>query len=199
MKKKKLPEHYRLKPIPGHTYMNPDGTAAPPTTFYLRTSYPKDGGIDIENITVGAGRKHYESEGKLLDFLDKVNIRSYDVAEMDTLHFVLKHRWYTSIESDGKREEYRNPTEYWTKRLTKNTHTEVSHIILHWRTEPLDFKHYDLVTFHDGYTRRTQTWTVADITLGKGNPAWGAPEHQVFIIKLGERVDTHNKNEEKTL
>ena len=26
------------------------------------------------------------------------------------------------------------------------------------------------------------------ITIGKGNPEWGAPNEDVFIIKLGKRI-----------
>lgn len=190
---------YRFKPVPGVDFIDPkDGTPAKAHTCYITATQHKDGTVTTRNHTEGGASGHFDTKHDWLNFLDRAQL-SYIIEELNVLHLVLKHRWYTSIESDGKREEYRNPTEYWTKRLTKNTHTEVSHIILHWRTEPLDFKHYDLVTFHDGYTSRTQTWTVTDITLGKGSPAWGAPEHQVFIIKLGERVDTHNKNEEKTL
>lgn len=189
---------YRFTPCPGVDFIDPkDGKPAKAHTCYLLATKEKDGSVKTHNLTENA-HGQFKTVEEWGDFMNRVQL-SYIVEGLNVLHLVLKHRWYTSIESDGKREEYRNPTEYWTKRLTKNTHTEVSHIILHWRTEPLDFKHYDLVTFHDGYTSRTQTWTVTDITLGKGNPAWGAPEHQVFIIKLGERVDTHNKNEEKTL
>lgn len=199
MRKQRLPEHYRLRPVPEYSYKMPDGTIATPTTYYIRLSYPKDGGIDIKNITVGEGENHYQSEEDLLEFLDMVNIKSYDVAEMSTLHLVLKHRWYHAIEQEGKREEYRNPYEYWAKRLTNNTHGEVAQLVCGYRKEPLDFKHYDLVTFHDGYTSITQTWTVKEITFGKGNPEWGAPNHATFIIKLGERVDAHNNQKEKTL
>lgn len=105
-----------------------------------------------------------------------------------TIHFVLKHKWYHAIEHEGKREEYRNPYEYWTKRLTNNTHADIVHYMMGWSSEEPDFKHYDLVTFHDGYTSITQTWTVTGITFGHGKPEWGAPENKTFIIKLGERV-----------
>lgn len=104
------------------------------------------------------------------------------------LHLVLKHKWYHAIEHEGKREEYRNSTEYWTKRLTNEGHDAVCNILQGWRTRPLDFKHYDLVVFHDGYTSTTQTWTVTGIDFGRGKPEWGAPEYKTFIIKLGERV-----------
>ena len=29
---------------------------------------------------------------------------------------------------------------------------------------------------------------IESITIGKGNPEWGAPDKEVFIIKLGKRI-----------
>lgn len=47
---------------------------------------------------------------------------------------------------------------------------------------------YTHVRFRRGYTNTTMTFKCESITIGKGNPDWGAPEEKVFIIKLGERV-----------
>lgn len=51
-----------------------------------------------------------------------------------------------------------------------------------------EYRHYDAVRLHRGYTNTTMLFKCEGITIGKGNPAWGAPEEEVFIIKLGERV-----------
>jgi hypothetical protein len=49
-------------------------------------------------------------------------------------------------------------------------------------------KHFDYVKFSHGYTKQTMTFEIESITIGKGNPEWGAPTDEVFIIKLGKRV-----------
>lgn len=87
---------------------------------------------------------------------------------MKTLHLVLKAKWYDMIASGEKKEEYRENTSYWMKRIGK----------LH-----------DAVCFHKGYTNTTMTFAVEDIDIGKGKTEWGAPaDRDVFIIKLGERL-----------
>ena len=49
----------------------------------------------------------------------------------------------------------------------------------------LDYTH---VRFRDGYTRRAMLYKIDEITVGRGNPNWGAPtDRDVFIISLGER------------
>ena len=34
-------------------------------------------------------------------------------------------------------------------------------------------------------------------SIGKGNPEWGAPNEDVFIIKLGERIEYENDRLDK--
>lgn len=56
---------------------------------------------------------------------------------------------------------------------------------------PAQFSHLvDLfaVCFSYGYTRRRMTFECKGITIGRGRPEWGAPEHTTFIIKLGKRL-----------
>lgn len=86
----------------------------------------------------------------------------------DTLKLVLKKKWYQMIASGEKPEEYREITDYWGRRLTR---------------------HYDEVTFYLGYAkeRPSMTYEVREITVGTGNPAWGAePGRKYYIIKLGQ-------------
>ena len=78
---------------------------------------------------------------------------------MRILHLVLKRRWYEMIERGEKTEEYREIKPYWTKRIGL----------------------YDAVKFSYGYTKRT-------ISVGKGRKEWGAPDSDVYIIKLGKRI-----------
>ena len=40
-----------------------------------------------------------------------------------------------------------------------------------------------------GDRKRTMTFEIESITIGKGKPEWGAPTEDVFIIKLGKRND----------
>jgi len=80
------------------------------------------------------------------------------------LHLVLKSEWYDMIEGGVKTEEYREIKPYWTKRFRN-----------------FDFTH---VTFHKGYTNETMTFEIRGFEIGKGNEEWGAPDKDVYIIKL---------------
>jgi len=60
-----------------------------------------------------------------------------------TVHLILKHRYYNQINSGEKTVEYRDKTAYWKKRI-------------------LD-KNY--VTFHRGFTNTTMTFEIAFKTL----------------------------------
>lgn len=85
------------------------------------------------------------------------------------LYLPLKKEWYEMIESGVKTEEYREGKMYWCKRLTG--------------------KGYTHIRFSYGYTKRTMTYELERITIGKGRKEWGAPDNDVFIIKLGERIE----------
>lgn len=117
-----------------------------------------------------------------------------------TLHLVLKKKWWDMIESGVKTEEYRDIKQKWVSQIMRCYKT------IDWCRLPLgckdiygnpscscmrkesNFKHYDYVCFHKGYTANTMTFEVESISVGKGNPEWGAPKDDVFIIKLGKRV-----------
>lgn len=120
---------------------------------------------------------------------------------MKTLHLPLKAKWYEMIESLIKPEEYRGITAYWIVRLFRDENGRkitkltanflASNLeILKWWIESgkLVLKPFDFVKFCYGYTKRTMTFEIESITIGKGNPEWGAPTEDVFIIKLGKRV-----------
>lgn len=116
------------------------------------------------------------------------------------LHLALKARWYDMIESGEKTEEYREIKPYWVKRLVWDADYGVP--VLH---EDIEFicsrpkgienlfdagwkpRTYTHVCFRYGYTKRTMLFPIKEITIGRGNPAWGAPEDRdVFIIKLNK-------------
>ena len=87
--------------------------------------------------------------------------------KMRILHLVLKRRWYEMIERGEKTEEYREIKPYWTKRIGL----------------------YDAVKFSYGYTKRTMMFECKTISVGKGRKEWGAPDSDVYIIKLGKRIN----------
>ena len=128
----------------------------------------------------------------------------------NTLHLPLKAKWYEMIESGVKTEEYREIKPYWCDRLlygyplgseywssclsnafkvanereTIST-SECLHHLLVWY---YGLRNYTHVKFSYGYTRRAMTFEIESITIGKGDPEWGAPDKEVFIIKLERRV-----------
>lgn len=116
---------------------------------------------------------------------------------MKTLYFPLKAKWYEMIESLIKPEEYRGITAYWIVRLfryenglkisrdTANFLASNIAILKLWiELGILVFKPFDFAKFSYGYTKRTMTFEIESITIGKGKPEWGAPTEDVFIIKL---------------
>ena len=185
--KRQEKEILRFTPVPGVDFVDPKtGEPAQAHTCYIIVTKYTDGSVRTRNITEKADG-HFETVDDWYDFLNRAQL-SYIIEPMSVLHLVLKHEWYHAIEHKGKREEYRNPYEYWTNRLTNNTHRDVVDLIYGWRKEPLDFKHYDFVVFHDGYTSITQTWKVTGIDFGQGRQKWGAPDNKTFIIKFAERI-----------
>ena len=100
------------------------------------------------------------------------------------------------IESGVKREEYREIKPYWEKRFTKLVPARYR---AQWdecinKRDYSLFRHkviastYKAVKFSFGYTKRTLTFEIDSITIGKGVPEWGAPNEEAFIIKLGNRI-----------
>ena len=105
-----------------------------------------------------------------------------------TLHLSLKKGWYNMIESGIKTEEYREIKDFWCKRLIHDYDErmeEFGAIIF----DEGKFKVYDRVKFSYGYTKRTMTFEIENISVGIGNKEWGALDKPVFIIKLGKRVE----------
>ena len=102
------------------------------------------------------------------------------------LHLPLKKQWYEMIESGVKPEEYREIKPHWNKRFTGYELFWPSHLNGH--NNP-NVKGYTHVRFSYGYTRRTMTFEIDSITVGKGKTEWGAPANEiVYIIKLGKRT-----------
>ena len=104
---------------------------------------------------------------------------------MKTLHLPLKKEWYNMIESGVKTEEYREIKPYWTQRFIGMNQPLFS---FRYGYQQANVKGYTLVKFSYGYTKRTMTFEIKEISIGKGNPEWGAPKEDVFIIKIGNRL-----------
>lgn len=118
----------------------------------------------------------------------------------------MKKEFYNLIESGVKTEEYREIKPYWLKRLFRtidmghNHFEKIDDDCAVFYTKNIDLlktdmqlggfqlKDYTHVKFSYGYTKRTMTFDIKCITIGKGKPEWGAPTEDVFIIKLGNRV-----------
>lgn len=127
---------------------------------------------------------------------------------MKTLHLNLKKKWFDMIASGVKTEEYRDIRAYWTCRLI-SFREETENAIIQELTDDLrndkrrhkdieeclkffevKISNYDTVIFRNGYAKDApkMEFYINEITVGKGNLLWGAPEEDVFIIKLGERI-----------
>ena len=91
---------------------------------------------------------------------------------MKTLKLVLKKKWYDMIASGEKKEEYREITDYWIKRISG--------------------KGYKFVTFYLGYAknRPSMTFEMQTPLIGTGIPQWGADlGKKYFVLRLGRRID----------
>lgn len=132
----------------------------------------------------------------------------------DTLDLVLKHKYYDMIASGEKWEEYRD-TLFWCVRLLNVDRDGYGHFtkaccgdfedmkrnsndscdkftqLLKKSIEDgiFEYRHYDTVRFHRGYTSTSMTFEVKGISIGNGREEWGAEKgKETFIIKLGKRI-----------
>ena len=123
--------------------------------------------------------------------------------EVKILHLPLKAKWFKMQESGEKPEEYREITPYWCKRLLGR---ETALFSYRNNYQSCNVKGYTHVCFRYGYTQRCIIRRIDSITIGRGNPEWGAPtDRDVFIIKHhkedvivdGWKIDqTHKQKEE---
>lgn len=124
---------------------------------------------------------------------------------MQILDLPLIFVWYDMIDIGKKLEEYREIKPYWEKRLLdykslvkyyseNKAELEIKRLLFPHRPViedvcqafPAGFTH---VRFRRGYTKTTMLFEIKSISIGFGNPNWGAPkDRQVFIIKLGNRI-----------
>lgn len=105
--------------------------------------------------------------------------------DVKILHLTLKKEWYDMIERGIKTEEYREVKPYWTKRFLKWEKPTFSHRNGHVSCNDKGYTH---VLLHYGYTSRGMVFELKDIRIGKGRKEWGAPDANVYIISLGQRI-----------
>ena len=128
--------------------------------------------------------------------------------EKKILDLPLKKEWYNMIESGVKTEEYRELKPYWCNRLLYFTTLGVKEywedILRKAKLAVSKFpfltlnktlineygtRNYTHVRFRYGYTKETMLFEIDSISIGKGNKEWGAPDEDVFILKLGKRIE----------
>ena len=107
---------------------------------------------------------------------------------VNTLHLVLKNKWYEMIESGEKTEEYRETKHYWIKRIL-GVSTPSLPVLTSIARQISKQSKFERVCFHRGYTNRTMIFEIKGISVGIGKALWGAPiNKEVIIIKLGSRI-----------
>lgn len=110
-------------------------------------------------------------------------------SECAVLPLVLKGKWFAMISSGVKREEYRDATDYWRRRL------------FNW-DEASATDRAPVVEFRHGYARdaeRVAFWCMGlqtaggmrafAYTEGASHLEWGEPAAPHFVIRLGGRVE----------
>ncbi len=129
-------------------------------------------------------------------------------AAYTAIPLVLKRRWYDMIHSGEKREEYREITPYWIKRLFCNRVYKPLHLFPINSKEAAYFAKdhkalamaiegeyivpkNEAALFYMGYAkdRPSCAFLIQETAVGTGRPEWGAePGKDYFVIKLGERI-----------
>jgi len=123
--------------------------------------------------------------------------------------------WFDLIRTGEKKEEYRDVKDSYCRRFligkrelefqsweemmgdmrnfTKNPrHESMAELFEYF---DISFKDFKVLHLTNGYSyERPQLWAhIESITIGRGNPEWGAPvDRDVFIIKLGAVFHTKN-------
>lgn len=114
---------------------------------------------------------------------------------MKVLHLHNNWKWYDKIDQGEKLEEYRDlkwlvtVCKYGFQGMTRREFTPEFR-----QRVPTDYTH---VCIWKGYTKENMLFTIDKITIGIGNPEWGAPDYDVLIIKLKERVGIYTKTNPK--
>ena len=123
---------------------------------------------------------------------------------MKTIGLVLKAEWYDMIASGEKREEYREIKPYWCRKIMMQRGFKCPNKFSYGFSQS-SFPQFmcrrtgtaciqpnssglSHVRVRRGYTTEAMMFKVGSVIIGKGKTEWGAPDYDVFIIRLGERV-----------
>ena len=105
---------------------------------------------------------------------------------MKTLHLNLKRGWFDLILSGEKKEEYRDLTEYWEKRLVDNS--------CFLSDQCAEWKDFESITFSNGYSKKRDQFEIEliDIEIGVGLAEWGAKKgKEYFVLELGNIINSN--------
>lgn len=102
------------------------------------------------------------------------------------LNLTLKKKWFDMIESGEKKEEYREPKDYWKTRLLHYTYGSDTPYL----TKEM-IMHYDIVIARNGYSASAPKlmWINEGLKLHKPNPKWCEPsdaDKVLFALQIGK-------------
>jgi hypothetical protein len=126
---------------------------------------------------------------------------------MKKAFFIVKRQWFDMIKSGEKKEEYREITEYWVRRLIcfhdemeaseideftcdlknlntpQKRHNDLVELFAYFNAS---FKEFSSVTFSNGYnTDNRLDFPFIGIGIATGKTEWGAePEKYYFVISF---------------
>lgn len=121
---------------------------------------------------------------------------------MKTLHLNLHKKWFDMILSGEKKEEYREVTSYWKKRLQKMCSNcdgwcndgsckcggYYDQKLSKW-VFGYEFKNFDSITFSNGYHKNRRQFKIKllYISIRHGLLNWGAEKDKIyFVLHLGK-------------
>jgi hypothetical protein len=136
---------------------------------------------------------------------------------MKILKLTLKKKWFDLIKSGAKLEEYREIKAHWLSRFidkkqypaeSEDDYKNIVENILYDYRMGFDltnvineyycqFRQFTHIQFTNGYSKNSPTFTIEllGISVGRGNPDWGAPtDKYVFILKLGKIINNETDN-----
>jgi len=112
----------------------------------------------------------------------------------NVLLLTLKKEWFQMILSGEKKQEYRTIKPYWIKRLAAAYNSHYTGLVGEDYEKKYFFKHFDYIKFENGYGSKVPSMLIEfkSIEIGQGNPEWGGTKEEVFILNLGEIIETKN-------
>ena len=139
---------------------------------------------------------------------------------MNVLHLILTYHWYDMIDSGEKKEEYREITPYWLRRLigewapdadgafdlvpvevpacsgSEYSPEDAASFARNMDECKWSYKHGAIV-FHRGYAAdaKTMAFIINDLSIREGKLEWGAtPGKKYFVFSLGARINPWGKH-----